>query len=156
MDVMTKEEELKEEKDDATSETTPSLSLLPSSSFPTPILETMDIVTMVKAETYEKEKTEKGYGATSETSSFSPPIHRQGMLLPRSRRWRWIMTPPRRRRSCHLCCRHCSLLLWRQWTSSPRRRHRKLKREERRRRRMTPSRHFCCCPLILQELTRAK
>ena len=57
---MTKEEEVKE--DDASLDIPKS-----SSSLPTPIAATMDIVTNVEAETSEEEKTDKDDGSTLET-----------------------------------------------------------------------------------------
>ena len=62
MDVMAKEEEVKEEGNDATSETPPSSSLSPSLSLHTPLVAKTDIVTKVGAETTNGEKTEKDDG----------------------------------------------------------------------------------------------
>ena len=59
MDVMAKEEEVKEEGNDATSETPPSSSVSPLLSSPTPLVARADIVTKVGAETANGEKKKK-------------------------------------------------------------------------------------------------
>ena len=64
MDVMAKEEEVKEEGNDATSETPPSSSVSPSLLSPTTLVARTDIVTKVGAETVNGEKTKKENGNT--------------------------------------------------------------------------------------------